>query len=127
MTLSIDAWRWPTIAAIVALSYLSPLNVQADVAVSQRDEVRYLLEFVRDSSCSVERNGKRYTGNDAYSHIMNKYDYFRDEIESSEDFIELSATKSTLSEKHYRVFCDGNSPKRTKDWLLEELSEFRKP
>ena len=82
---------------------------------------------IKCDRCSIERNGKKYAGNDAYSHIMKKYDYFRDRIETSEDFIELSATKSTMSAKYYLVFCDGNPPMRTKDWLLEELREFRRP
>ena len=127
MRSSCDGWRWTRVAVILALSCLSAGKLQADVAESQRDEVRHLLEFVRDGHCSVERNGTRYTGKDAYSHIMKKYDYFRDRIETSEDFIELSATKSTMSDQYYRVFCDGIPPMRTKDWLLEELNEFRKP
>ncbi len=127
MKLFSDGWRSLRVAAILAVSILSSLNVQADVAESQRDEVRHLLEFVRDSRCSIERNGKKYTGNGAYAHIMKKYDYFRGRIETSEDFIELSATKSTMSDKYYLVFCDSNPPMRTKDWLLEELSEFRRP
>jgi hypothetical protein len=119
------AFRRFEVAAIFALSLLYSVSVASDVGESQRDEVRHLLEFVRDSSCAIERNGKRYNGEDAYAHIRKKYHYFRDEIQSSEDFIEFSATKSTLSGKHYLVFCDSEPPMRTKDWLVDELNALR--
>ena len=113
------------IVAIFAVSLLYSVSVLSDVGESQRDEVRHLLDFVRDSGCVMERNGKRYNGEDAYTHIKKKYHYFRDEIQSSEDFIEYSATKSTLSGKYYLVFCDSDPPMRSKDWLVDELNAFR--
>ncbi len=113
------------VVAIFAVSLLYSVSVLSDVGESQRDEVRHLLDFVRDSGCAMERNGKRYSGEDAYTHIRKKYHYFRDEIQSSEDFIEYSATKSTLSGKYYLVFCDSDPPMRSKDWLVDELNAFR--
>ena len=80
---------------------------------------------MRGSECRMERNGKTHSSEDAYSHVKKKYDYFRDEIGTSEEFIELSATKSTLSGRYYRVLCPGEPPVRTRDWLLEELERYR--
>ena len=124
MTVEVALHRFE-VAAIFAVSLLYSLSVPSDVSESQRDEVRHLLEFVRGSSCVMERNGKRYNGEDAYTHIRKKYHYFRDEIQTSEDFIEFSATKSTLSGTYYRVFCDSDPPMRSKDWLVDELNTFR--
>jgi hypothetical protein len=120
------ALRCFEVAAVFAASLLCSVSVSSDVGESQRDEVRHLLEFVRGSRCAMERNGKQYNSEDAYAHIRKKYEYFRDEIESSEDFIEYSATKSTLSGKYYLVFCDSDPPMRTKDWLVDELNAFRR-
>ena len=73
----------------------------------------------------MERNGKRYNSEGAYSHVKKKYDYFREKIKTTEDFIEYSASKSTMSGKFYVVFCDNEPAMRTRDWLLEELRQYR--
>ncbi len=41
------------------------------------------------------------------SHIEKKYNYYRDDIHNTEDFIKLSATKSTMSGGYYTVKCQG--------------------
>ena len=97
----------------------------ADVSAEQKLETSHLLNFVKNSSCKIIRNGKAYDGNKAVTHIQKKYDYFKDDIETTEQFIELSATKSTMSGKYYTVICSDTHPLRTKDWLLEELRNYR--
>ncbi|WP_373862494.1 DUF5329 family protein [Bathymodiolus platifrons methanotrophic gill symbiont] len=41
-------------------------------------------------------------------------------------FIEYSATKSTVTGRDYRVKCAGQRTVKTKDWLLQELQNYRK-
>ncbi|GMT39865.1 MAG: hypothetical protein IEMM0001_0600 [bacterium] len=100
--------------------------VHADVPPEQQPEVEHLLDFVRQSDCVLIRNGSEYSGKKGVSHIQKKYDYFRDDITSTEAFIEYSATKSTMSGKDYTIRCPGKKEIRTKDWLLNELNDFRK-
>ena len=109
--------------AIVFLLLASSVN--ADVNAEQKLEISHLLNFVKNSSCKIIRNGKAYDGNKAVTHIQKKYDYFNDDIETTEQFVELSASKSTLSGKYYTVICGDAQPLRTKDWLLEELRNYR--
>lgn len=97
----------------------------ADVPPSQKPEVEYLLEYVRTTDCSFDRNGKIYDGQDAYKHIKRKYDHYKKDITSTETFIEYSATKSMISGKDYYVTCPGRPPVRSQDWLLSALEEFR--
>ncbi len=97
----------------------------SDVPENQIKEVNHLLAFVKNSSCIINRNGTDHTADKGVSHIENKYDYFRDDIKSTEDFIEYSATKSTMSGKYYTVSCPGKSTIKTQDWLLTELKRFR--
>ena len=59
------------------------------------------------------------------SPVRRKYKYFLDEISSTEEFIELSATRSTMSSKPYEVHCPGEPPMKSADWLLAELEAFR--
>ncbi len=113
------------VAVAYGLVLLSMLS-SADVPPAQQYEVAHLLNFVRNTNCIIERNGDKHAGTKAYSHILNKYEYFRDKIQTTEEFIEYSATKSTLSGENYLVYCAGQAPQRSSDWLLEELSRMRK-
>lgn len=99
--------------------------VFADVPPEQKPEVEHLLSFVRQSDCVMVRNGNEHEGEEAASHIQKKYDYFADDITTTEAFIEYSATKSTMSGKYYTVKCPDGKEMRSQDWLLEELAVFR--
>jgi hypothetical protein len=110
---------------IIFLILSSIQMVSADVPPEQKPEVEHLLEYVHQSDCLMVRNGSEHIGEKAVSHIQKKYDYFRDDINSTETFIEYSATKSTMSGKYYTIRCPGKEEIRTQDWLLEELVAFR--
>jgi len=97
----------------------------SDVPDSQKPEVQHLLEFVETSDCTFERNGKKYDAVDAANHIKKKYKYFRSRITTTEEFIEYSGTKSTMSGKPYLIYCEGNSPIESSVWLLDELTRYR--
>ena len=97
----------------------------ADVPKEQVKEVSHLLEFVKNSPCTFNRNGSKYPGKEGIKHIQKKYNYFRDDIETTEDFIKYSATKSTMSGKYYTVSCPDSQEIKSKDWLLGELEQFR--
>ena len=114
--------------AMVAVAVMALLSVDArsEVPDADRHEVLHLLEFLRSSDCAMERNGKRHESENAYAHVRRKYEYFRDKIRTSEDFIEYSASKSTMSGKYYRVLCKDEPVVLTRDWLLEELRSYRK-
>ena len=110
---------------LAVLALLHGEGSAADVPDADRHEVRHLLEYLRASDCVMERNGERHPAEDAYAHVKMKYEHFRDEIETSEEFIEYAATKSTMSGKYYQVICPGDPPARTRDWLLDELRRYR--
>ncbi|MBT8120028.1 MAG: DUF5329 domain-containing protein [Gammaproteobacteria bacterium] len=97
----------------------------ADVPANQVIEVSHLLAFVKESGCIINRNGTDHPAVKGISHIEKKYDYFRDDIQSTEEFIEYSATKSTMSGDYYMVSCPGKETIRTQDWLMAELKRFR--
>ncbi len=97
----------------------------ADVTGMQVKEVSHLLDFVKRSGCIINRNGVDHPADKGILHIGKKYDYFRDDISTTEEFIELSATKSTMSGDYYMVSCPGKDTIKTQDWLLLELKRFR--
>ncbi|MFW2373964.1 MAG: DUF5329 family protein [Gammaproteobacteria bacterium] len=90
-----------------------------------QNEIDHLLAFVEKTPCQYERNKDMHSGKDAAKHIKRKYDYFKDEIDSTEKFIELSATKSTMSGKYYMIHCTGQPAIKAQDWLLQELKNHR--
>jgi len=92
---------------------------------SSQDEISHLLTFVASTDCMYERNGTMHDGKEAAEHINKKYAYYADDIESAEDFIKYSATKSKMSGKYYKIHCSRNAPIKSKDWLLSELKAFR--
>ena len=100
-------------------------GVWADVPEAQKAEVEHLILYLQNSGCEMVRNGKVYTGVDGAGHVRRKYQHFKKKISSTEEFIEYSASKSTMSGQFYEVRCPGESPERSQDWLLRELQAFR--
>ena len=113
-----------TCASLLAMLLAAGI-VSADVATEQEAEVDHLLNYVKTSPCQFERNGEIHDGIDAESHIRKKYAFFRSKIETTEQFIEWSATKSTISGRYYTVKCAEADWMETRDWLLKELENFR--
>jgi hypothetical protein len=111
-------------AAALALS-LFCLAAVADVTPAQQAEVEHLVATLAASDCVMIRNGKRHDGREAAGHVRRKYDHFRDKIDSTEDFIAYSATKSMISGRVYQVQCPGEDPQPSADWLLAELAAYR--
>jgi len=90
------------------------------------NEINHLLNYVKTTQCVYVRNGDKHDGPDAMNHIKRKYDYFEDEIHSAEDFVRLSATKSTMSGKKYHIKCPGEPEVESGRWMLDELAHYRK-
>lgn len=108
-----------------AILIIFSLSAYSDITSKEKIEIEYLLNFIKNSPCKITRNGTTYEGVDAVSHIKRKYKYFKEEINTTEQFILLSATKSTMSGKFYMVQCGETKPQKTKEWLLKELKAYR--
>lgn len=94
------------------------------VAASMEAEITHLLQFVEDSGCTFERNGSNYDSKEAKSHILHKYNYIKNRIKSTEDFIRYAASESSMSGRQYHATCDGKTI-TSREWLTEELKRFR--
>jgi hypothetical protein len=92
---------------------------------SLAESINYLLSYVKQSDCIFIRNGKEHTTQDALSHIQKKYDHFRDEIKSPEDFIRLTASKSLLTGKPYLIKTKDGNILKSETWLLKALEAYR--
>lgn len=101
------------------------LALASHVAWADSAEIKHLFSFIASTDCEYQRNGKSHTGKEALKHIKKKYDYFRDDIQSTEDFITYSASKSKMSGKQYKVTCPSQPTITSAEWLLTELQLFR--
>ena len=95
------------------------------LAASPEAEIDHLLGFIAASPCVFIRNGVSYDGTAAVAHIKDKYDHYRADIHSAEDFIALAASRSTLSGKPYLVTC-GGATEPAASWITRELEAFRR-
>jgi len=96
-----------------------PLNVEK--------EVNYLLGDIARSGCEFYRNGSWHDAQTAQAHLRDKYQYLiaRNLINTTEDFIERAATKSSFSGLPYEVRCHGGPAVKSNQWLRDELTRFR--
>jgi hypothetical protein len=87
--------------------------------------IAYLIDQVAKSHLTFTRNGTEYSSQEAADHIRNKYEYFKSQIESPEDFIQVCASKSLESGKPYLVStAQGKVP--VEKWLEQILIDHGK-
>lgn len=96
-------------------------------AAPVRAEIDALLSKLQSSGCQFNRNGSWYSGAEAKSHLMRKLEYFEDKgtVKSTEQFIELAASKSSSSGKPYQVKCGNAAAMTSQQWLNAELNTVR--
>ena len=109
------------VVIVLLVSFLSP-NAGADDTVA---EIDYLLNSIGSSQCTFIRNGKRYSAEDAETHLRSKYRRGKRYALTSENFIARLASKSSVSNKPYYLECDGEDKMPSGDWLIIRLGEYR--
>lgn len=110
--------------AAVYFSLLMVLFSYGFCSAGPNEEIAHLLSFVAQSGCTFIRNGTKYDAPAAREHIAKKYAFFKERISTAEDFVEYSATKSSMTGEPYHVVCN-NVDMKSSDWLLAELDQFR--
>jgi len=92
----------------------------ADIEVA----IGYLIDVVATSEHTFLRNSTRYSAAQAAQHLQRKYQHFRDEIHTVDDFIELAASRSLLTGKPYLVIDTAGISTPTSQWLQQVLSDY---
>jgi hypothetical protein len=116
-----------TMGPLLMLGVLLAPVARAEPSTSVRVEVDFLLGYVEGSGCEFYRNGTWHDPKAAQAHLRDKYKFLaaRGLINTTEDFIEKAATRSSLSGEPYRVRCRDGATVTTNQWLHAELSRFR--
>jgi len=114
------------ISSLILVGILFALmTTESFAAASYKIEINHLLNYIKNTKCLYARNGDRHSGVDAHKHISKKYEYFKDDIQTAEDFIRLSATQSTVSGRKYHIICPDKKRMESGKWLLKELDRYR--
>jgi hypothetical protein len=111
---------------ILKLIMFASVLIATSVFGDTQQEINHLLDYVANTDCQYDRNGQIFEGLVAWDHINMKFDYYKDKIETTEDFIKFAATKSKISAEKYKIRCPGYEPVYASDWLIDELKIFRK-
>jgi len=108
-------------AAAVAVSAFAAVP-----SASTKAEIDQLLTKLQSSGCQFERNGSWHDATEARAHIERKYRYLlkKELVGSTEDFIKLAATQSSVSGKPYQVKC-GNQQVTSSRWMTDQLKQVR--
>lgn len=97
-----------------------PVNEDLDRSIA------YLLQHVSRSNVIFIRNGVMHRPDKAAAHMRRKYEYFKGDIYTPEDFIRLCATKSTRTGRPYEVKLPDGRLLRCDQWMLSALSRYRR-
>ena len=117
---------------LVSLLLLAFVSVVAPAAMASPGiaggaEIEHLLDFLANSGCEFQRNGKWFDSRKARDHLRKKYEYLLEKnmVRSAEHFIERAASESSRSHNAYTVRCAGLSGVASATWLTEELARYR--
>ena len=113
---------------MMSVALLTRPALAADESPVTTAEISHLMTLIRTSNCEFLRNGSWHTPQAAHDHISTKLKYirYRDTLRDAEQFIDLTATRSSLSGETYQVRCPGIPVQECRRWLLDELARLRK-
>ena len=89
------------VRAFVLLTICSAVPARA--AESLEQTIAFLLHRIETADATFIRNGQAHTPQEAVAHVRVKYEHFKAQIKTPEDFIRLAATKSLLTGQPYLV------------------------
>ena len=115
---------------ILILSILISVNVVlAQNTLPQKNleqTIFYLLNTVAKCDCTFIRNGKPHTPQEAFEHMKAKYEHFKKEIKTPEDFIRLAASKRMMTGQPYLIKTKAGKEMECAVWLTQLLENYRK-
>src|SRR2546423_3081743 len=92
--------RW-LIGVFVLLTICSAVPAHAEESLEQT--IAFLFHRIETTDATFIRNGQAHTPQEAVAHVRAKYEHFKAQIKTPEDFIRLAATKSLLTGQPYLV------------------------
>ena len=115
------------ITALTLLALLASGAVAQTPSSKTTQEVGQLFAALKQSNCEFSRNDSWHNAQKASEHLQRKYDYLLKKrlVTTTESFIELAATKSSMSGKPYQVRCGKTAPISSNSWFKSQLNTVR--
>ena len=110
---------------LLGLVFVLSSSTQTFAAESLEQTIDYLIDYVGKSNATFIRNGISHTPAEGVAHIKAKYEHFKSEIKTPQDFIRLSASKSLLTGKPYLVRTPDGKEMHLDAWLTNALKHHR--
>ncbi len=131
MHLLLQRSKWKTLLLLTAVAISHAPSASVCLAVESPPEdldrtIAYLLQHVARSNVIFIRNGVMHSPVKAEVHMRRKYEYFKGDIQTPEDFIRLCASKSTQTGRPYQIKLPDGRLLRTDQWMLSVLSQYRR-
>ena len=113
--------------ALLAALCTSLTALGAEPSSVTKLEVDWLLVRLGASGCRFQRNGTWYGAAQARTHLEQKYQYLLNKqlVGTTEDFISLAATKSSMSGNPYQVQCGAQEQITSAAWMTAQLRNAR--
>ena len=117
----------PRATVAFALFLMSVAGLAAPTAAPVRAEIDALLARLETSGCRFGRNDAWYAGADAKAHLLRKLEYIEKygTITTAQQFIDVAATKSSVSGAPYAVQCANAAAVPSGAWLTAQLQALR--
>jgi hypothetical protein len=115
------SFRTSSLVAVLLIAASSVWAEEQTVTV----EVDYLINAVSESGCNFVRNGKEHTPSEAADHLQMKARRGKRYYDTTEEFIDRIASKSSWSGNPYLIQCDGQPDVPAADWFSRVLTEYR--
>jgi hypothetical protein len=124
-TVLLQPGGWLLLITGMFLLLTAPVGAAARQTEDLDATIQHLINYVRESDVTFERNISRHDPVEAAAHIEKKYQHFRDRIDTPEKFIELCATASLVTGKQYLIIDSQGNEIPAGEWLNTELSRYR--
>ncbi|WP_187261700.1 DUF5329 family protein [Pontibacter beigongshangensis] len=99
--------------------------IPAAEGITEKTKIDGLISYVENlQGATFIRNGSEHTPQDAAAHLRAKFDKHHAKIKSANEFIELLATKSSVSGEYYKIRLSDGSTTETYKLLHQELARI---
>jgi hypothetical protein len=120
-------FRFLRTALLALLLGCMAILAQAAPSASEQKLIDTLILRVSQmKTMTFMRNGKAHDADDAAKHMRAKFDHFKDEIATAEDFIDRCASRSEMTGKAYQVKMPNGAMRDAKEFLNAELRTLRR-
>jgi len=115
------------LATVLTCAAIATTAAAAPLSPSARTEIDALMSKLEASGCEFNRNGTWHSGTEAKAHLLRKLKYLEDKgmVQSTEQFIELAASGSSVTGQPYLVRCGNGTPIQSATWLLSQMRAMR--